>query len=64
MNLHLTEVDLSRRSARVAQSGSGETEKWYVLSAEGKLDILKLISADEAVVDRRDLATLSGSVGS
>ena len=34
---------------------------WYVLSAECKLDVLKLISADEMVGDRRDLATLAGA---
>ena len=53
----------SRRSSRVAEtpgvySGHQRQQQWYVLSAQGKLDVLKLISADEMVGDRRDLATL------
>ena len=64
MQLHLTAVDHSRRSARVAEtdgvySGQQRQKQWHVLSAEGKLAVLKLISADELVGDRRDLATLA-----
>ena len=64
MQNHLTEVDHSRRSSRVAEtsgvySGQQRQQQWYVLSAQGKLDVLKLISADEMVGDRRDLATLA-----
>ena len=64
MMKHLSEVDHSRRSSRVAQtsgvySGQDRQQQWYVLSADGKLDILKLISADELIGDRRDLDTLA-----
>ena len=64
MQLHLTAVDHSRRSSRVAEtegeySGQQRQKQWHVLSAEGKLAVLKLISADELVGDRRDLATLA-----
>ena len=64
MQDYLSEVDLSRRSSRLgeaqgAHSGQQRQQQWYVLSAEGKLDVLKLISADEMVEDRRDLASLA-----
>ena len=64
MMKHLSEVDHSRRSSRVAQtsgvySGQDRQQQWYVLSADGKLAILKLISADELIGDRRDLDTLA-----
>ena len=62
MQDYLEEVDHSRRSPRVAQtSGQQHQQQWYVLSSEGKLDVLKLISAEEMVGDRRDLATLAGA---
>ena len=66
MQDYLTEVDHSKRSSRLAgtegaHSGQQRQQQWYVLSAEGKLDVLKLISADEMVGDRRDLATLAGA---
>ena len=65
MQYHLSEVDHSRRSSRLGgtegvHSGEQRQQQWYILSAEGKLDILKLISADEMVGDRCDLATLAG----
>jgi len=56
---HLCEADLSRRSTRIA--GSSGEKKIYVLSAAGKSTILKLISAEDSVFDRRDLAPLAGS---
>ena len=64
MQLHLTAVDHSRRSSRIAEtegaySGQQRQKQWHVLSAEGKLDVLKLISADELVGDRRDLSTIA-----
>ena len=62
MQLHLTVADLSRRSARVAEN-RGAVKQQFVLSSEGKLAVLKLISAEEAVYDRRDLEALSGVVG-
>ena len=66
MQNFLTEVDHSRRSSRLGEttgihSGRQRQQQWYVLSAQGKLDVLKLISADEMVGDRRDLATLAGA---
>ena len=66
MQDYLEEVDHSRRSSRLAQtsgvhSGEQRQQQWYVLSAQGKLDVLKLISAEEMVGDRRDLATLAGA---
>ena len=66
MQDYLTKADHSRRSSRLgetvgAHSGQQRQQQWYVLSAEGKLDVLKLVSANEMVRDRRDLATLAGA---
>ena len=62
MQDYLQEVDHSRRSSRLAQnsgahSGEQRQQQWYVLSAAGKLDVLKLISAEEMVGDRRELSS-------
>ena len=49
MQEYLTEDDHSRRSSRLAEtpgahSGQERQQQWYVLSAEGKLDVLNHLS--------------------
>ena len=66
MEDYLEEVNHSKRSSRLAEtegvhSGQQRQQQWYVLSSQGKLDVLKLISADEMMGDRCDLATLAGA---
>lgn len=63
MQHHLERLDLSRRSARIASSASSSNEpsqrEVYVLSVEGKQDMLKLTAADVLVGDRRNLRALA-----
>lgn len=62
MERYLENIDLSRRSARVAQAATSSNapsqREIYALSAQGKNALLKLTAAGDAMlVDRRDLST-------
>ena len=56
-------VDVSRRSARVAQScaetSAASGRQVYTLSAEGKDALLKLTAAESEIGDRRDIGGLA-----
>ena len=61
MQTHLTLVDTSRRSARVAGSTSinaASQRKMFTLSPEGKTALLKLTAADSEVGDRCEIRHL------